>query len=364
MMKTQIVKITGKTDITTLYSPAFSEHCLTVNGSNSAEMDSLIRASASSLKADVMGRFVFAGTEHYKKFIESVKAPDGNISWLQGDACKDGKITSMQAFAVNGGDLKILNVKSRKTGFLYEDADARYCRLCGMMPQNPGAPKPEQAAELFESISDALNACGFKFTDTVRTWFYIDKVLTWYKEFNAVRTAFFEKMDIFSRMVPASTGIGASNQNGAALLCDLLAVQPKTDKARIYSVPSPMQGSALNYKSSFSRAVEMSFPAYSRLFISGTASIDSDGNTAYLGDCARQIDLTMRVVEAILHSRKMDWHDLVRGIAYFKDFNDKHLFDEYCEKHEIPRFPLALAHADICRGDLLFELEADAVKVF
>lgn len=359
-----MVKIAGKTDITTLYSPAFSEHCLTVCGNNAVEMDALIRAAASSLKAGIMGRFIFAGTEHYKKFVECVPSPEGNISWLQGDACGDGKITSMQAFAVSGGNLKVLNVKGRNAGFLYEDDNARYCRLCGMMPRNPGAPKQEQATELFESIAEALSACGFKFTDTVRTWFYIDKVLTWYKEFNTARTAFFEKTGIFSKMVPASTGIGAANQNGAALLCDLLAVQPKTENVRIYSVPSPMQGSALNYKSSFSRAVEMSFPAYSRLFISGTASIEPDGKTAHFGDCARQIDLTMRVVEAILHSRKMDWHDLFRGIAYFKDFDDKYLFDEYCEEHEIPRFPLALAHADICRGDLLFELEADAVKVF
>lgn len=361
-MKTQIVKRTGKTDITTLYSPAFSEHCIAVRGNNAVEMDALVRNTASSLKADIMGRFVFAGTEHYGNFMKLVPPPNGNISWLQGDACRDGEITSMQAFAISGTEMKKVNGGSG-TAYMYEDNHARYCRLCGMMPQNPRAPKPEQAAELFESVSESLSACGFKFTDTVRTWFYIDKVLTWYKEFNTARTAFFEKTGIFSKMVPASTGIGASNQNGAALLCDLFAVQPKTDEVRICSVPSPMQGSALNYKSSFSRAVEMSFPTYSRLFISGTASIDSGGETVYLGDCMRQIDLTMRVVEAILHSRKMDWHDLFRGIAYFKDFNDKHLFDEYCERHEIPRFPLATAHADICRDNLLFELEADAVKI-
>jgi hypothetical protein len=29
----------------------------------------------------------------------------------------------------------------------------------------------------------------------------------------------------------------------------------------------------------------------------------------------------------------------------------------------IPRFPLAVSHADVCRNDLVFEIEVDAVQI-
>lgn len=118
----------------------------------------------------------------------------------------------------------------------------------------------------------------------------------------------------------------------------------------------------MHYKSSFSRAVEMEFLTHRVLFISGTASIDKDGKSAHSGDAARQIDLTMRVVEALLRSRRMTWNDLFRGIAYFKNMADRPLCDRYRREHGIPAFSLAAAHRDICRSELLFEIELDAVK--
>jgi len=269
----------------------------------------------------------------------------------------------MQCFAVSGVDPLPVKVRGRSIGFAYEDDHARYCRLGGVSPENISLPRSEQTREVFGIMNEGLVQHGFRFTDTVRTWIYLDRLLDWYSEFNIVRTAFFEETGIFSGMVPASTGIGAANQYGAAIVCDLLAVQPKTSKVKIISVESPMQGSALNYRSSFSRAVEMAFPTHRSLLISGTASIDKDGKSEHIGNAQLQIDLTMRVVKAILKSRGMGWHDLFRGIAYFKNISDRTLFDKYCKDLDIPKFPLAVAHTDICRGDLLFEIEIDAVKV-
>jgi hypothetical protein len=50
-------------------------------------------------------------------------------------------------------------------------------------------------------------------------------------------------------------------------------------------------------------------------------------------------------------------------IAYFKSFKeDQSLFTEYCQKHGLADLPAAYAHATVCRPDLLFEVELDAVK--
>lgn len=350
-------------NVATLVLPSRSEHCLAVCGQDDLAMNRILGNAARERNAITLNRFVFAGCGHYENYMENTPRTDELVAWLQGDACKDGEISSMQCFAVSGVKPVPVIVNGRSIGFVYEDEEARYCRLSGVSPENLFLSRTGQTREVFEIMNTGLLQHGFRFSDTVRTWLYLDRLLDWYKEFNIVRTAFFEENGIFNKMVPASTGIGAANQYGAALVCDLLAVQPKTSKIKINSVESPMQGSALSYRSSFSRAVEMIFPTHHSLLISGTASIDKEGKSINIGDCGKQIELTMQVVKVLLESRGMGWHDLFRGIAYFKDMSDRPLFDKYCKDHDIPKFPLAVAHTDICRGDLLFEIEVDAVKV-
>ena len=189
-----------------------------------------------------------------------------------------------------------------------------------------------------------------------------DDILDWYDVFNEVRTDFFNKNGVFDHLVPASTGIGAANINGSALISDLMAIRPKNDQVKVFEVESPMQGSAQDYKSSFSRAVEVQVPDQRRLYISGTASIQPGGETAHIGDVDKQIDLTMRVVESILTSRDMAWRDTKRAVAYLPCTEDAPKFRQYCREKKIPDFPMVLAHAVVCRHDLLFEIELETVK--
>jgi len=186
--------------------------------------------------------------------------------------------------------------------------------------------------------------------------------LNWYDTFNKVRTAFFSQYGVFDHLVPASTGIGAGNPFHAALVADALVVKPKNNFCKVQAIASPLQCPAVSYKSSFSRAVEISYPDLRHLLISGTASIAADGRTVHIGDPASQVEQTMKVVEAILVSRDMGWKDITRAIAYFKDMASLTLYEKYCTENNIPSFPMAVSHADICRDDLLFEIEVDAVK--
>ncbi|HOK54203.1 MAG TPA: Rid family hydrolase, partial [Armatimonadota bacterium] len=194
-------------------------------------------------------------------------------------------------------------------------------------PSDLSLPKQKQAAEVFENIESALQSTGMDFVNIIRTWFYLDDIFSWYDEFNSVRTEFFSKKRIFDGIVPASTGIGVRNQAGTAVVADVLAIKPKSDRVHIGMVPSPLQCPALEYGSSFSRAIEVTLPDLRRLYISGTASIKPNGETAHVGDIAAQIDLTMKVVQEILESRGMDWTDVNRAIAYFKYTDDIPVFD-------------------------------------
>ncbi|MHC5164336.1 MAG: RidA family protein [Planctomycetota bacterium] len=69
----------------------------------------------------------------------------------------------------------------------------------------------------------------------------------------------------------------------------------------------------------------------------------------------------MRVVRGILNDAAMDWSDVVSSLIYFKHRPDVELFDRYCSDRGIS-FPHVRIHADVCRDDLLFEVELDAVK--
>ncbi len=362
-MKAEILKTHCETETATLHLPSHAEHCITVQSSETCKMNRCLRRAARDCGATLLSQFVFAGTEHYDEFVSQCEPADWPVVWLQGDACKDGDIYSMQGVALSGLSPKPIHFNGRDMGFTYEDDNAKYCRLRGVIPQDLTASRMEQTRSAFETMDAALKLNGFRFTDTIRTWIYLDNLLEWYDEFNVVRTQYFNETGIFNHMVPASTGIGAGNQFGAAIMMDVLAVKPKSGQLTIQEVPSPLQNPALDYKSSFARAVEMSYPTHKNVLISGTASIDPDGATVHLDDPEKQIRLTLEVVHAILTSRGMDWNDLFRGIAYFKSMDYLPIYEQVASELGIPRFPLAISHADVCRHDLLFEIEVDAVKV-
>jgi enamine deaminase RidA (YjgF/YER057c/UK114 family) len=210
----------------------------------------------------------------------------------------------------------------------------------------------------------ALAAAGMEFGDVVRTWFFLDSILEWYGDFNGTRDAFFRPRGVFDGLVPASTGMGGRNPAGAALEMGLLAVRPsRLDSLDVRAVPSPLQGPALDYGSSFSRAVEADFPDHKRLYVSGTASIDREGRTVLVDDAAGQVEHTMNVVQAILESRGMGWEDVTRAVAYFKKDGTLDDFEADLEARGIRSLPCATICNDVCRDELLFEIEVDAVRV-
>jgi enamine deaminase RidA (YjgF/YER057c/UK114 family) len=248
----------------------------------------------------------------------------------------------------------------RTLGFAFEDDDARYALLGNIFPPDPAAPVAVQTEAVFAAIERALASVGMTFRQVIRTWFYNDDILGWYDVFNRVRTAYFQQHRV-ARM-PASTGIGAPNASRGALVAKVLAVSPKTPRAHIAPVSSPLQCEASAYGSSFSRAFEVRTRTRHFLTVSGTASIEPGGRTIHPDDTARQIDTTLDVVDAILASRGMTFAHATRAIAYFRDPADVALWETCRRLRDLPAFPVILAGCTICRDDLRFELELDAAR--
>lgn len=285
------------------------------------------------------------------------------VTWIEDSNGHGVPVAGIQVHAVTGVDVKPLQVDGRTIGAVFEDEWARYCILCGLKPTTAGGSRTDQTQTTLQLMERGLAAAGMDFTNVFRTWFYLDDILEWYGEFNEVRNDFFRARGVFDGLVPASTGVGGSNSGKTAIVADLLALVPKDPRVTLQAVGSPLQCPALEYGSSFSRAVELALPGQRRLFVSGTASIEPGGATAFVGDVRKQVRLTMEVVAAILNSRQMGWEDVLRGIGYFKHASDASLFAEYCQQNRLPEMPVVISKNDVCRDDLLFEVEVDTAKL-
>jgi enamine deaminase RidA (YjgF/YER057c/UK114 family) len=287
------------------------------------------------------------------------KGTDVPQLWL----CGTGALPPVyQRLVVEGAEPRLIRRHGCTVGVRYEDEHAEYCLLTGVLPADVSASRAAQTTSVFEGIEDALTDAGMTFANVARTWLYMDKILEWYDPFNRARDAFFHSRKVYDGLVPASTGIGSANLCGSAITACAIAVKPKGGRVTVQAVESPLQCSALSYRSSFSRAVEIATPEFRTLMVSGTASIEPGGATAFVDDVPRQIQLTMDVVEAILVSRGMGWKDATRAVMYLKQASYMEAWQAWLKERGLESMPLVTIEADVCRDDLLVELEIDTVK--
>ena len=245
----------------------------------------------------------------------------------------------------------------------FEDDSAEFIWAWGVTPPDLGKSRGEQAYEIFEKIERILAGRGMTFANVVRTWFYNDDINDWYAEFNAARTRFFESRKVFETFLPASTGIGHPNTLSAALVAGFFAMKPRNGAAKAEIVRSPLQTDAMTYKSSFSRAAEVTCASFRRLFVSGTASILPDSSdVAFVGDPVRQIDCAMKAALAIVESRGMTAADVCRAIVYLKDPSYHDLWQDWLRSQNLPADFATELVAEVCRPEWLFEVELDSMR--
>lgn len=119
--------------------------------------------------------------------------------------------------------------------------------------------------------------------------------------------------------------------------------------------------------SSFSRGLRLDFGNHSLLLISGTASIDENGNTVHIGDFRGQCRRTFWNITKLLESEGASWKDIVRTTCYLRDIDrDYAEFNEertaFYREQELDPLPASTGiQAKLCRPELLVEIEAIAI---
>jgi len=286
---------------------------------------------------------------------------DWPITWVAGGACAGQPVAGFQVHAFTGKVERVV-CDGSVVGSVFTDGGARQCVVGGLLPGDQSLSRPEQTARTLEKLQTVLAAAGFELAEVVRTWFFLDQILSWYNDFNQARTKLYSGVKFRTGSWPASTGVGASNPAGAALALAAWAFRPLGQDAYAEEVASPLQCPAPAYGSAFSRALETSTNTGRRLFISGTASIAPGGETKWVGDLRKQVELTFEVVESILSSRGFALTDLTCATAYFRRPAEAGAFAEWLAANHLSQLPIISTQCDICRDDLLFELEAEAMS--
>ena len=126
---------------------------------------------------------------------------------------------------------------------------------------------------------------------------------------------------------------------------------------------------AYNYQkpSSFSRALNFEIGGSKILLISGTASVNDEGNPEHIGDFKAQLWRTYRNITTILESEGMTWHDVVRTTNYLRDIErDYEEFNKirttFFDWQKLDPLPASTGiQARLCWETLLVEIEAMAV---
>jgi enamine deaminase RidA (YjgF/YER057c/UK114 family) len=126
---------------------------------------------------------------------------------------------------------------------------------------------------------------------------------------------------------------------------------------------------AYNYQkpSSFSRALRLDLGGHKIVLVSGTASVNEEGQPEHIGDFKAQLWRTYVNITNLLKAEGMTWHDVVRTTNYLRDIER-----DYAEFNKIRTSfyqwlnldPLPAStgiQARLCWETLLVEIEVYAI---
>ena len=242
----------------------------------------------------------------------------------------------------------------------------------------------------FDFAQQILMKEDMTFGNVVRQWNYIPSILEFqdmggsrlqhYQIFNDIRALYYGDGQ-FKNGYPAATGIGSSC---GSVTIDIIAVDaqenypvtpiknPGQQNAYSYS-EKVLEGEALSSESGkkpplFERGKAVSTPKENNIYISGTASIKGE-DTVAVNDVSKQTRVTIENIEelttkvnlkdASVHRNGDDTeYNYVR--VYVKKKGDLPAVKRVVEE-KMKAGTAVYVHADICRNNLLVEIEADII---
>jgi len=240
------------------------------------------------------------------------------------------------------------------------------------------------ANAVFERLSAVLENFDFEYDNIIRQWNYIGEILKTetpnglrvqnYQVFNDTRDAYYRRNKKASDF-PAATGIGMKTQG---LIVDLFA-RKSCEETQNLPLRSAVQKDPFAYSEEvlvgektekkpplFERARLLHSKNQTQIFVSGTASIKGQ-ETIAIGDVSAQTNNTILYIEELTSFENIQQNypniQLKNRIyqrvrVYVKHRNDMEIVFKICAAH-FPKTVINVVEADVCRDNLLVEIEAE-----
>jgi enamine deaminase RidA (YjgF/YER057c/UK114 family) len=299
---------------------------------------------------------------------------DGPVTYIEGRPPWGEGLAGVivQAVSCTGSDGKVWTIMDGRVpcGRGWRRNDATYLVLQNIHgledgPRHADTP-PLQARRMIDRAERILREQGATYRDVVRTWFYLADIVEWYDTFNLARNARYGEFGLMPAsdsgrfLLPASTGIGGRSSRGAAGVLNLLAVTgPEESRPVIKRLSSGGQKDAFRYGSAFSRGALICDSDVSLIELSGTAAIDETGKSLYPEDIHAQVECTLDKIETLLDQEGATLEDIRAATVFVKHPQYASVFREIAAARGLENFPGICVVADICRDELLFEMDAE-----
>jgi enamine deaminase RidA (YjgF/YER057c/UK114 family) len=300
-----------------------------------------------------------------------------------------GAALALEAWAVAGKAVQVERFSPRSLAVSYYGIRLVYC--AGLRPPGNATGAYAQTIGALEHMREALVRAGSGIEHAVRTWFYLggitdsDGGTERYLELNRARTDFYRGLrfggalagaDAAHGVYPASTGIGMA---GTGLVASCMTLQTTRPDARLLPLENPKQTPAYAYhprhspqSPKFARAMALVLGHYTTTWVSGTASIVSS-ESRHPENVVKQTEQTIDNIEHLIAPENFAFHgvrgagarlhDLAKIRVYLKRAEDFSKCKAVCERR-FRAVPAIYAVADICRPELLVEIEGVAFSKF
>ena len=206
------------------------------------------------------------------------------------------------------------------------------------------------------------NECTLK-DNCVRTWFFVNDIDNNYSGVVKARNEVFMTQGLTPEThYISSTGIGGRVADSKVFATmDAYAVKGLLPGQMTYLYALDHMNRTSEYGVSFERATQIDYGDRRHVFVSGTASIDNQGQVVWPRDIKRQVKRMWENVEALLKEAEMNFNDITFALVYLRDPSDYAVVSALFQK-QFPNTPHLLLHAPVCRPGWLIEMECMAVK--
>jgi len=221
----------------------------------------------------------------------------------------------------------------------------------------------QQSENILTDYNNYLTSNGCTLKDNcIRTWFFVQDVDTNYADFVKARKDYFDQSGLTANThYIASTGIEGRNDSLPSLVSmDVYSIKGISQEQITYLHALSHLSPTNIYGVTFERGVAVQYGDRRHIYISGTASIDNQGNVVHIGDVEKQTFRMLENIEMLLKEGKACMDDIAQGIVYLRDTADYRTVKRILDK-TFPELPLVITLAPVCRPTWLVEMECIAI---